>query len=145
MAKSPKSNAGRPRVFVTPDDLYQEFLRYVEFQKANPIPKTHFVGKDGEERIEFIQRPITWLGFEGYLAQNNLLKDLRIYEKLEEFSPTVSQAKAFCKWHNVDLASAGQLKENIIARIEGINETQNVNIQQEQPLFPDVQANNGNK
>lgn len=144
MEKS-RNKGGRPRVFKTPDELWQGFLSYVEHQKNNPIEKTHFVGKDGIRAVELIPRPVTYLGFEGYLAEFDLLQDLRRYEKNEEFAPTITRIRAFCRKHNVDLASAGILKENIIARIEGIKEQSETTVNIEQPLFPDVQANDGNK
>ena len=113
---------GRPRKFETPELLWGAFEDYIQYQKDNPIPKTHFVGKDGIEQTEFIQRPITFIGFEGYLAYFDLLKDLKRYEQHPEFAPTVTRIRAFCRRYNTDLASAGALKENIIARIEGIKE-----------------------
>ena len=130
MGKSPNkadknkeaAKIGRPLVFETPDQLWQEFWSYVEHQKSNPIPKTHFVGKDGFEATEYIPRPCTYLGFEGYLAEKDLLKDLKRYEQNAIFVPTITRIRAFCKRHNIDLASAGILKENLIARIEGIKE-----------------------
>ena len=121
MEKS-RNKGGRPRVFETPADLWQVFLLYVEHQKSNPIEKTHFVGKDGNPAIELIPRPITYLGFESYLAKHDLLKDLKRYEENEEFVPTITRMRAYGRGHNVDLAAAGILKENIIARIEVIKE-----------------------
>lgn len=113
---------GRPRKFNTPDLLWGAFEDYIQYQKDNPIPKTHFVGKDGIEQTEFIQRPVTFIGFEGYLAYFDLLKDLKFYEQHPEFTPTITRIRAFCRRYNTDLAAAGALKENIIARIEGIKE-----------------------
>lgn len=144
MEKS-RNKGGRPRVFKTPDDLWQGFLSYVEHQKNNPIEKTHFVGKDGNPAVELIPRPVTYIGFEGYLAEIDLLTQLKGYERNEEFIPTITRIRAFCRKHNVDLASAGILKENIIARIEGIKEQSETTVNIEQPLFPDVQTNNGDK
>lgn len=144
MEKS-RNKVGRPRVFETPSSLWEEFLRYVQDQKSNPIPKSHFVGKDGMEAVEYIPRPVTYLGFEGYLAEHDLLTQLKRYELNEVFVPTITRIRAFCKRHNIDLASAGILKENIIARIEGIKEQTETTITQEQPLFPDVQADDGDK
>ena len=113
---------GRPPVFETPDQLWQEFWAYVQAQKSNPIEKTHFVGKDGIQATEYIPRPHTYLGFEGYLAEKNMLKDLKRYEQNEIFVPTITRMRAYCKGHNIDLAAAGILKENFIGRIEGIKE-----------------------
>lgn len=113
---------GRPRKFETPEMLWGAFEDYIQYQKDNPIPKTHFVGKDGIRATEYIERPVTFIGFEGYLAYFDLLKDLKRYEQHPEFAPTITRIRAFCRRYNTDLASAGVLKENIIARIEGIKE-----------------------
>lgn len=120
--EKPRNKGGRPRQFKTPLELWEAFESFVKYQRENPIPKTHFAGKDGEERTEFIPRPVTYIGFEGYLAEFDLLKDLKRYEQNSEFVPTITRIRAFCRKHNTDLASAGILKENIIARIEGIKE-----------------------
>lgn len=120
--EKPLNKVGRPRKFKTPIELWEAFESFVNYQRENPIPKTHYVGKDGDLKIEFIPRPLTYLGFEGYLAKFDLLKDLKNYERIEEFIPIIARIRAFCKAHNTDMALVGEYKENLVARIEGIKE-----------------------
>ena len=117
-----RRNNARPRVFQAPDQLWQEFLDYVEFTKANPLIKTHFVGKDGKREHEEIPAPLTYKGFQVFLWDKGLIGDLTTYERDENYFTTISRIRANCQVHNVKWALVGQYKENLVARIEGIKE-----------------------
>ena len=117
-----RNKVGRPRNFKATSEIWEWFFRYVEHQKANPIKKIHFVGKDGRKVEEDIPAPITYKGFQVFLWENGVIGDLETYEKDPEFSPIITRIKMFCEVHNVKYALSGHYKENLVARIHGIKE-----------------------
>ena len=64
--------AWHEKSFETPQDLWDAFVKYAEEVKANPRLKTVFVGKDGEQKLEPLQRPLTMEGFQVFLWDKGL-------------------------------------------------------------------------
>lgn len=121
MEKS-RNKGGKPRHIKTTSELWEWFLAYKQHCIDNPIAKTHFVGKDGRREYEDIPTPITYKGFQVFLWENEVIRDLQTYEKDEEYSPIIARIKGFCEVHNVKYALSGHYKENLVARIHGIKE-----------------------
>ena len=60
--------AGRPPIWNTPEELWAAFEQYRAENKANPYRVQDYVGKDGNMVYRDKERPITFRGFEGWLA-----------------------------------------------------------------------------
>lgn len=115
----------------TPQELYKLFTEYKEWVKANPYKFHDFVGKDAEEVWKQRQRALTWIGFEGWLAENEVLTHLGHYEQntngaYTNFLPTIARIKRECSADVVSGALAGVYQQNIAARIEGLADKKEV-------------------
>jgi len=133
----------------SPEKLWQLFEQYVKHEAQNPMFKVEYVGKDGEQVNTPLQVPITFEGFECWLADNDIIQDLGDYSKNDDnrytdYAPIITRIRKNCFVQNYKGASVGLFNANLIARKLGLNEsiTQTVI---EQPLFPDVHKDNSNK
>jgi hypothetical protein len=103
--------------------------------------KVEYVGKDGEMVNTPLQVPITFEGFECYLADRDIIQDLGDYasnkdNNYSEFSTIITHIRKHCFVQNYKGASVGLFNANLIAKKLGlISKVEQTNI--EQPLFPD--------
>jgi hypothetical protein len=60
------------RIFETPDELYQCFLKYVQFVKDDAVnwPKVQYVGKDGTRKEDSPVLPLLRTGFTSWAFKN---------------------------------------------------------------------------
>ena len=134
--------AGRPRSFETPQDLWDAFVKYAEEVKANPRYKTVFVGKDGEQKLEPLQRPLTMDGFQLFLWDKGIAKGADQYftnqEGLyDEYMEVCSRIKKSIRKDQIEGGMVGQYNPSITQRLNGLVEKQETSITIEQPLFGD--------
>jgi DNA-packaging protein gp3 len=121
------------KLIATPELLWQHFEDYVKHETNNPLYKREYVGKDGNEVDTPLQVPITFEGFECYLADKNIIQDLCDYSKnaegrYEEYIPTVRRIQKYCFVQNFKGAAVGLFGARIISMKLGlINKTENKN------------------
>lgn len=123
----------------SPEKLLELFKEYQQYQKDNPIYKQDFVGKDANEVQRQLERPLSWVGFESYLFNMEIIGDLGDYEsnkdgRYEEYATIISRIKRFIQTDQFEGATVGIYKENIISRMLGLvdksenkNDNNNVN------------------
>ena len=121
--------AGRPPIWNTPEELWEAFERYRAENKANPYQVHDYVGKDGKEIYRRKERPLTFRGFEGWLAENGVCFDLSLYQKAEhehhkQFIPIISRIRATCDKDMLEGSSAGIYAGNIASRLLGLVDKQ---------------------
>lgn len=63
----------------TPEKLWGLFCEYRDWVKENPKHKNNFAGKDAEEVIMKLERPLTMEGFECYVFDQGIIGDLGHY------------------------------------------------------------------
>jgi hypothetical protein len=131
---------GRPRSFETPQDLWDAFVKYAEEVKANPRLKTVFVGKDGEQKLEPLQRPLTMEGFQLFLWDLDVRSGADEYftnkdGKYDLFSEVCSRIKKSIRKDQIEGGMVGQYNPSITQRLNGLVEKQETSITIEQPLF----------
>lgn len=125
----------------SPEKLWRLFTEYVKHESNSPLYKREYVGKDGEEKDTPLQVPITFEGFECYLADNDIIQDLGDYSKdkdnrYKEYAPIITRIRNNCFVQNFKGAAVGLFNANLIAKKLGlIEKVQNTII--EQPLFKD--------
>ena len=134
--------AGRPPIWKTPEELWEAFEKYRAENKANPYRVQDYVGKDGVMVYRDKERPITFRGFEGWLAENGYCFDLSRYRKEEgehhkQFVPMLTRIRAICDRDMLEGASSGVYTANIASRILGLVDKQENTVHIEQPLFGD--------
>lgn len=131
----------------SPEELWQYFLDYVENARNNPMYKVEYVGKEGREEYKPLSVPITFEGFECYLADRDIIQDLGSYAsnqrgRYKRFSTIITRIRKNCFVNNFNGAAVGLFSPNLIARKLGLSDKKEVtNV--EQPLFPDVQEDHG--
>ena len=95
--------------------------------------KVEYVGKDGEKVLTPLETPITFEGFECYLADEGVIRDLGDYAKNKDgnytdYSPIITRIRQNCFVHNFKGASVGIFNANIIAKKLGLIEKQQTEI-----------------
>lgn len=123
--------AGRPKAIETPEELLKLFQDFKKWVEVNPYKWHDFVGKDAEEVWKERQRPLTWIGFEGYLAREGHLVHLGHYEQntggaYDDFLPIIRVIKRECSADIIEGAMSGVFNQNIAARLEGLADKKEV-------------------
>ena len=132
----------KPKLIETPEKLWELFTKYVEKERNNPLFKREYVGKDGEPVDTPLQVPITFEGFECYLADKDIINDLGSYSanrdsRYDSYVPIITRIRNNCFAQNFKGAAVNLFNANLIAKKLGLvdkKEVQQTNI--EQPLFP---------
>jgi hypothetical protein len=116
---------GLKKYIETPEKLWEHFQAFLEWVKSNPYKVEDYVGKDADFVIRNKQRPITFIGFQGYLAREGIISDLRSYEQNDnnsytDYLPIIARIKAICQSDIVEGAAANVYNANIAARVAGL-------------------------
>ena len=111
----------------TPERLWELFTEYVAHEKNNPMYKTEYVGKEGEKVQTPLQVPITFEGFECWLADNDIITDLGHYaantdNSYEPYRTIITRIRKNCFTQNFKGASVGLFNANTIAKKLGLVE-----------------------
>lgn len=111
----------------TPNKLWEFFLDYVSFERENPMFKTEYAGKDGEEKKTPLTVPITFEGFECYLSDEGIIEDLGHYaantaNQYEAYCTIIGRIRKNCFVQNFKGASVGLFNANLIAKKLGLVE-----------------------
>lgn len=117
--------AGRPKNIESPHSLLELFKQYQQYCKDNPILKEDYVGKDAKRVYRELERPLTWVGFECYLSDMEIINDLGDYEsnkdgRYEEYATIISRIKKYIEQDQFSGAAVGIYQQNIIARKLGL-------------------------
>lgn len=121
----------RNKAIESPQKLYDLFTEYKQWVVKNPYKWHDFVGKDATEVWKERQRPLTWIGFEAYLAKLGLLTQLTHYEQnthesYSEYLPIIRVIKRECSQDLIEGAAAGVYQHNLVARLEGLTDKKEV-------------------
>jgi len=124
----------------SPEVLWVHFTSYVEHEQNNPMTKVEYVGKDGEKVRTPLETPITFEGFECYLADKGIISHLGDYSankdgKYDEYSTILTRVKNNCFVHNFKGASVGLFNASIIARKLGLVDKQETTVKSEPRVF----------
>jgi len=131
----------------TPEKLWEFFLDYKKACKAKPILVQDYVGKDGNEVFREKERPLTMEGFENHIPG---LETVHQYfanqnDAYGEYVSICSRIRKEIRQDQIEGGMAGIYNPSITQRLNGLTEKTETKLTMEQPLFPDVQENNGNK
>lgn len=132
-----KRKVGRPLKY-TPRQLAEEFEKYVQWCQDNPIviskTATGKMGGNPFNRDEDETKPrlISIGGFLVWLGEDEVWwSQLENGKEGIEFSKVKSRVRVYCEDYQKAMASAGVFKENIISRLLGLAEKQNIAAQVE--------------
>lgn len=121
----------KPKLISSPDELFNHFIAYKKWVKEHPYLFNDYVGKDAVEVNKKRERPLTWSGFEGFLAESGIISHLAHYEQntgdaYTDYLPIIRVIKKICRADTIDGALAGVYNQNIAARIEGLKDSQEI-------------------
>jgi hypothetical protein len=124
---------GRPLKF-KPDELLTEFVKYIEWAKDHPIENvyqtsgTSYTGDSyGNTNKNLKPRLISIGGFLVFIGQTeSWWKNLEEGKRGEEFLKVKEKIKNYCESYQKEMAAAGIFKENIISRLLGLKDKQEV-------------------
>ena len=128
------------KLIESPEQLWDFFVDYVEHEKESPMYKTEYAGKDGIEKSTPLQVPITFEGFECYLADRNIINDLGDYssnkdDRYSDYATIITRIRKNCFVQNFKGASVGLFNANLIAKKLGLIDKSSVEVRPAQPLF----------
>lgn len=120
---------GRPLKF-TPKELAEKFAEFVQWCKDNPIiisTSVSYANGNWSESKEEKPRLISVGSFLVYIgAEDSWWAMLDKGKQGEEFLRVKANIKNFCVSYQKEMASAGIFKENIISRLLGLADKQQV-------------------
>lgn len=119
----------KPKLILTPEIMWKHFCDYMKYAKANPYKVTDWVGGIAKQVVRQKERPLTFVGFEVFLAQNNIIQaGLEDYERnkdgrYEEFIPMIRKIKKVIEEDLLSGAAAGIYQQNIVSRKLGLKDS----------------------
>ena len=136
------SNAGRPKAFKSPEELYSFFKEYKDQTKNSPIMVHDFVGKDGDSVYREREQPLTMDGFECFLFEKEVIADLGDYlankeGRYEEFATICSRIRKEIRADQIKGGMTGIYNASITQRLNGLVDKSETRTIAEQPLFID--------
>lgn len=115
----------------TPQKMWELFEAYRKEVKDNPRHITDFYGKDGEERIKPLERPLTFEGFYNYCY--DLIGCIDQYfenrdGRYTEYVAICSRIKKDIKQDQIEGGMVGQYNASITQRLNGLTDKQEINL-----------------
>lgn len=138
----------RPKKIKDPKQLEEIFKEYKSYTKTNPRFKYHLNQRTGDMVGEPLEVPFTLEGFEifcydkyNFTAKHYLENTNKAYE---DFCTISTRIRKEIRDDQIKGGMVGQYNPSITARLNALKEQiEQTNI--EQPLFPDVSKDNGDK
>ena len=120
------AEVGKPRAIESPEQFEKLALDYIEWVRKNPVMKTVTASFQGEISYMKVphERPMTQYGLAAHMGIG--LSTLKDYGSRDEYSAIFKRICSIMTAHNVDGASSGDMNGNIISRIEGLADKQEV-------------------
>jgi len=136
------TSKGHGKYIETPERMWELFVAYVQEVKSNPRKKVVFVGKDGVEKDEPLERPLTMEGFELYVADLGIALGLDDYfantrEAYSDYSAICTRIRKAIRRDQIEGGMVGQYNASITQRLNGLIDKTQAEVKIEQPLFND--------
>lgn len=124
---------GRPLKY-KPDELLKKFVEYIQWAKEHPIENvyqtsgTSYTGDSyGNTNKNLKPRLLSIGGFLVFIGQTeSWWKMLEEGKRAEEFLKVKEKIKNYCESYQKEMAATGIFKENIISRLLGLKDKQEV-------------------
>lgn len=124
----------KPKYIETPEILWNLFLEYKKKVKSSPILVHDFYGKDAESVYREREKPLTFDGFENYVADLNIIQDLGDYfantnNKYTEYSTICRRIKREIRDDQIGGGMVGIYNPSITQRLNNLAETTKTELQ----------------
>ena len=136
------TSKGHGKYIETPERMWELFAAYVQEVKSNPRKRVVFVGKDGMQKDEPLERPLTMEGFELYVADLGIAQDLSHYfsnanNAYDDYLAICTRIRKAIRRDQIEGGIVGQYNASITQRLNGLAEKTHNEVKIEQPLFND--------
>lgn len=123
----------------TPEKLWEMFQEYKDSVKSRPRTNHVFVGKNGDDARQELERPLTMEGFRVYAFEN--YSCIKHYfdnpdGAYDEYRTICSHIKDVIRQDQIEGGMVGQYNPSITQRLNGLKEQTETTIT-EQPFFKD--------
>lgn len=123
------TSAGNGKYIETPERMWELFEQYRAKTKANHRKKMVFVGKNGEEKHEHLEVPLTMEGFENYVADLGIALGLDDYfantkGAYSDYSAICSRIRKTIRQDQIEGGMVGQYNASITQRLNGLVDKQ---------------------
>jgi len=113
--------------YLTPKSIWQHFVDYKTEVKSKPKLRQDYVGKDALKVNRELERPLTFEGFENWLADKNIIQDLGDYSansdnKYKEFIPVMKRIRRVIREDQIEGGMVGNYNPSITQRLNGLVE-----------------------
>lgn len=130
---------GRNKLIETPEQLWELFEAYRDSVKSRPRTNHVFVGKNGDDARQELERPLTMEGFEVYCFEQ--IGTVEHYfrnsnDSYGNFCTICSHIKKVIRQDQIEGGMVGQYNPSITQRLNGLKEQTETTIT-EQPFFKD--------
>ena len=108
------------------DEIWTHFLEYKQDVKSNPRHVSDYVGKDGNEVLKPLERPLTIEGFENFVYDKYRI-NIHDYlyssdDRYTPFSTVCSRIKRVIRQDQIEGGMVGQYNPSITQRLNGLTE-----------------------
>lgn len=117
----------------TPAKMWELFEAYKKQVKDNPRTMSEFHGKDGEERIKPLERPLSMAGFEIYVMNDEGIESKGVEQyfsnlngSYEEYLGICSRIRKEIRTDQVEGGMVGQYNSSITQRLNGLTDKQEI-------------------
>lgn len=128
----------------TPDIMWQLFLDYKELVKKSPIIIKDWVGKDAIDVCREKEKPLTFIGFQNYLDDQNVITDVTDYfenkdNRYSDFIRICSRIKRNIQDDQIAGGMVGIYNPSITQRLNNLVERveNKVDVSERKPIFGD--------
>lgn len=116
---------GKHKYIETPEKMWELFDAYRKDVKSNPRKVYEFHGKDGDERIKPLERPLTIEGFKNYCY--DVVGSIQHYwinyeGNYNEYQPICSRIREQIRQDQIEGGMVGQYNASITQRLNGLKE-----------------------
>jgi hypothetical protein len=106
------------------DEIWTHFLEYKQDVKSNPRHVSDYVGKDGNEVLKPLERPLTIEGFENFVYDKYKI-NIHDYlyssdDRYKPFSTVCSRIKRVIRQDQIEGGMVGQYNASITQRLNGL-------------------------
>tara|TARA_R110000803_G_scaffold52137_5_gene107427 strand:- start:65 stop:475 length:411 start_codon:yes stop_codon:yes gene_type:complete len=112
-----------------PQKMWELFESYKKDVKDNPRTMSEFHGKDGEERIKPLERPLTMAGFEIYVMNDEGVESKGVEQYFSNLNDCYTEFLGICSHIRKEIRNdqieggmVGQYNSSITQRLNGLTD-----------------------
>ena len=120
---------GKHKYIETPEKMWELFLEYKNETKSNPRKVHEFHGKEGEERIKPLERPLTMEGFSCFCHDRDITVKhyfVNTDNAYNDYRTICSRIKERIRQDQIEGGMVGQYNPSITQRLNGLKEQTDV-------------------